>query len=90
MNFITKLELRGKNGSYTIPFTSETEAETEAAKYEEGGQVYSAQVTEWTSEDQAWWNEKKLTLVSSFGEDYLNDKNCLGMLKMFAPCIKKR
>jgi hypothetical protein len=91
MYFSAKVEIYQRNdGFYTVPFESWEEAEAEAKKYEEGDNVDSAKVLDWEDADQAWWNEKKVTLVASFGDDYLDDKACLGMLQMFQPCYNKR
>jgi hypothetical protein len=91
MYFSAKVEIYSrKDGFYTVPFENWEDAEAEAKKYQEGGLVDSAKVLEWEDGDQAWWNEKKVTLVASFGDDYLDDKNCLGMLQMFQPLAKPR
>ena len=87
--FVAKVTVFTDTGDNVIPFTDEELAYQEQRAYEDGDVAYAVEVSEWDDADQAWWNEKKVLLVASFGDDYLDDNACLGMLKMFSPCYNK-
>jgi len=88
IHFTAKLEVVSGDGSYTIPFENWEDAEAEMKKYTDGDNAVHVHIEDWDDSDRAWWSEKKMLLVSSFGHDYLDDNNCLGMLKMFQPAYK--
>ena len=85
--FSVKVTLRSKDGNFPCPFETMEEAQKEMDYYKDSKTV-KAELEDWTDEDQAWWNEKKLACVANFGVKYLDDKLCLGMLKMFRPSSK--